>query len=404
MCNNHKPFANSNPRAQSRKPSCSALSRCSTTWPCPPASERTRGHAMVQILIAGLLASCGLLRAQEQKTYILAAHRSGAVEIIDPATLRSMGRIRFGTPPNNGILDAAYASTDGSKLYVEGGRRTYSPVTGPGGCCMLWSVNLSTLRVVAVGSTTPHAECLIIANGVVYRSAELFGHGAANGVSGCLSFLNLSADHHWLVGPDLDLHDLAKGTIVPLALPRRLRGDRYTAGTWSGDRFYLYAWKNDGSTSRLWTLLPGKWRLGQGVWVEPFGEAAGCSKFRDEGITSAGGKLFLYEKFGFKGDRRAVCSNPRIPGGAWQVDSETGKLLRHVAADLHFSELLSDGVHPMLYGLASQDAGWSLPASLVRIDATTGRVLQSRVLGPDFWRITLGPLGATPTGDVGDFP
>ena len=69
--------------------------------------------------IAALLA-CSTLVAQDSRNMILAAGRSGVVELINPSTLETVGRIHLDVGPRSAGLNGVSASADGSILYVEG--------------------------------------------------------------------------------------------------------------------------------------------------------------------------------------------------------------------------------------------------------------------------------------------
>jgi len=134
--------------------------------PLAAVSSKSATPRIVFILVA-LLAS-GVLRAQDTNSYILAARRSGAIEIIDPTSLTTIGRIHFDLPPNSSGLNAVSASLDGTTLYVEG-PIPKSPKFGEaaGGCCVLYSIDLATMRtrqVAGVGEST----AFMTANGIGY--------------------------------------------------------------------------------------------------------------------------------------------------------------------------------------------------------------------------------------------
>jgi hypothetical protein len=147
--------------------------------------------------------------------------------------------------------------------------------------------------------------------------------------------------------------------------------------------------------------LPDTTDLGTGVAVEPFVQPSGCNagSFASERIVATQNNFFIYEAFGFVLDRRANCPN-FVPGGAWEIDPSDGRLLRQVASELHFSALISDSEEPVLYGLSNGGPEWESPVELVRIDARTGLVLQSRILDTDHWNISIAALRMAPTGDV----
>ena len=133
--------------------------------------------------------------------------------------------------------------------------------------------------------------------------------------------------------------------------------------------------------------------------VAAFGRVPGCAEQASGSIAASAGRLFVYEAFGFKTDRRNRCAG-EVPGGAWGEDPATGQATIHAAPDLHFSALISDRAGSALYGLSAEDANWERPAKLVRIDPRDGGVVQSRHLDPGFWRIAIAPLRLVPTGDV----
>ena len=357
---------------------------------------------MRRILFVVILLSGFGLRAQDLKNSVLAARRGGVIEVIDPLTLKTVSRIHFDVPAGSAGLDGAFGSADGTAIYVEG------PITGlpnnSGGCCFLYSVDLATLQTKKVAGIwgSQSRQAFVISNGVVYRTAELSTSGTIAGTDADQLYLSPAGHDLFGVGrfrgPALDIYDLVHGSAIHHLVPTGLEGNWWPSGAVSGERFYFYAAKSDGSAARLWTASADTAELGPGVAVETFGQIPGCMQSRLEEITAAGGRLFVYEAFGFKIDRRNTC-HTQIPGGAWPLDPGTGRLLRQIAPDLHFSALIPDRVEPALYGLAS-GPNWQAPVKLVRIDARDGRVMESRLLDADFWRIATASLRATPTGDV----
>ena len=113
---------------------------------------------------------------------------------------------------------------------------------------------------------------------------------------------------------------------------------------------------------------------------------------------TAGNRLFVYEVFGSKLDRREHCSN--IPGGAWMLDPVTHQVVSHFAPDLYFWKLIPNQPGSELYGITSEGTNYPQPAALVRIDAQTGTVLQNRPLDSDYWWLTFGTLQLVPSGNV----
>jgi hypothetical protein len=342
---------------------------------------------MYRLLIATVLLACSVGSAQDSKQFVLTANRAGVVELLDPISLQTVSRLHIDLPPNSVGLNGVSANADGSMIYVEG------PIAdAPNGCCSLYSIDLATLRM--------------------NQAAPIAGRGSGIrrdlGIKGMSNDrLQVSPDGHWVFGvrnfrgPALDVYDLVKGAMIRQLMPTGLEGDWLADGAWSGDHFYFYASKDDGSSARLWMVLPSTNDLGDGVAVDPVAHVPGCPphSFALEEIAAAGNNLFVYEAFGFLGDRRNECSN-LIPGGAWLVDSSNGHSVHHVAPDLHFSVLIPDREEPVLYGLSDGGPNWEFPVKLVRIDARNGEVLQTRTLDTDRWNIAVAPLRQAPWGDV----
>jgi hypothetical protein len=354
---------------------------------------------MFRVRAISALLVCTTLVAQDSRTMILVASRSGVVELINPSTLETVGRIHVDFGLQSVGLNGVSASADGSLLYVEG------PIPNePHGCCALYSIELATLQTKVAASIfgSRSRNTFVVANGLVYVATALAPNGIPRDMSN--DRLHRSPGGRWLFGvksfrgPALDVFDVDRGQVVRQLTPEGLEGDWWPTGTWSGDRFYLYAANGNGS-GRLWSVSADTPQLGAGATVAPIGRLAGCSDQSSKAITAAAGNLFIYEEFGFKVDRRNGCAG-RVPGGAWVVDPATGELTRQIAPDLHFSALLSDQVGSELYGLSPGGPNWEFPAELVRIDPSDGGILQSRYLDPGFWRIAIAPVRAVPSGDV----
>jgi hypothetical protein len=336
---------------------------------------------MSRLVITSLLFICSAASAQDTKQFVLAANRAGVIELLDPTSLQTLSRIHIDLPPNSVGLNGVSANADGSMIYVE------TPTTDdPNGCCSLYSIDLATLQM--------------------NQAAPIAGRGS--GIKGMGNDrLHRSADGHWLFGvrnvegPALDVYDLVQGTMVRQLMPAGLDGDWLAFGTWSGDHFFFYASKDDGSSARLWTVLPSATDLGDGVAVDPVAYVPGCPphSFALEQVAATGDNFFVYEAFGFLGDRRNDCSS-LIPGGAWIIDPSSGHLLDHVAPDLHFSVLIPDREEGVLYGLSNGGPNWEFPVKLVRMDAHDGQILQTRTIDTDRWNISIAPLRLVPRGDV----
>jgi hypothetical protein len=328
------------------------------------------------LIAAALLASVAL-HAQDANRYILATRRSGAIEIIDPESLATLGRIHFDLPSKSVGLNGISANADGTMLYVEG------PLPDePNGCCVLYSIDLATLqtRQVADIPGTASRAAFVTSDGITYQIAPLSG-SEARAPSGTV-----------------DLYDPTQDKFVRYLAPSGLGQGWWRNGIRVNGQFVFYAARDDGSAARLWSVSPGATEVGEGVPVEPFAKLPGCSSYVEAGLAAASGNLFLYEMFGWKLDRRNYCSG--VPGGAWLLDTKSGGLLRQIAPDLYFSELVADREKGELYGLSVGDPNWRSGVELVRMDARDGSILQSRVLESDYWRIAFAPLRTVPAADV----
>jgi hypothetical protein len=192
----------------------------------------------VMLLVTVFLA-CSAARAQDSKTYVLAARRSGAIEIIDPPTLATIGRIHFDLAPKSSGLNRISAGPDGTTLYVEG------PDAG-GACCVLYSIDLTTMqtRQVADIPGTASRNAFVTIDGVTYPVTASRG-----------------TQRHFPRGAE----DLYESEQI-----------RIQTGMWMDGRDFMYGAKEDGSGGILWSGSPGSPDLGHGVAVQPFAKVPGC--------------------------------------------------------------------------------------------------------------------------------
>jgi hypothetical protein len=341
-------------------------------------------------LLASVLAAWPALMAQDSRGVILVGGGAHFVEVIDRVSLETYGRIHFKFPIGSMSLNGVALSADGATVYVEGP----APLD-PNSCCYLYSTDVATLRT-GVAASIPGSrsrDSFVISDGLVHRTTALSRNGVSEAISS--SRLYLSPNGKWLStvrsagGPALAMVNLEQGRVArEFTLPGS-NGNSLLGGTWAGDLFYLYAAIQDG-WGRLWTVLPEATKLGEGVEVK-FDTIADCRAPDIKSLTAAMGRLFVYEVFGFKGDRKRNCG-ASVPGGAWMLDPGSGRLLSHIAGDVAFSALMGDRTEPVLYGLGS--------GKLLRIDAGDGRVLKSRTVDSRFLRMTVGSMRVVPAGDV----
>jgi hypothetical protein len=194
--------------------------------------------------------------------------------------------------------------------------------------------------------------------------------------------------------PALDILDFDRRNLVQrFTVPQGFA----VLGAWVSNTYYLYGFRK--GTAQLWRVRADNSALEAPVKVD-FPDAAPECNPQEQAIIGTGGRLFLYELFGAKGDRRDGCAR-EIPGGLISVDPETGAMLAHLGTDFHFASLIADGDGKELYGIDVRDANWS-SVGLVRLNAVTGEVLARRNLLSDVWFIDLAavPSELVPSGTV----
>jgi hypothetical protein len=135
--------------------------------------------------------------------------------------------------------------------------------------------------------------------------------------------------------------------------------------------------------------LPSAGELGPGVPIADFGRENPCSAPATKSLVAAGRKLFLYQRFGFKGDPRARCT---VSGGIYGVDPQTGNLSARAAGEYYFSHIVPNLDGSLLFGIASTGAG----SRLVKPDSNDARVRSERNLGTGLWRIAVVPFSSSP--------
>jgi hypothetical protein len=328
---------------------------------------------------------------KDMQTVLLAAHRAGRVEILDPATLAPLGSINV-LP----LADGISSSPDGSFLYI---REGIAPDFK--GCCALYALNLETKRMTrlvepsSAATVSPDGNHVVtqrgnmgieVYNGRTLEQEPRIPRSIAPGFYG----LSFSPNGSFLLGvtnspPSLDMFDFASRQLV-----RRypVSGDVSLVGTWLRDTFYLYSYH--GSDGQLWKVNLQNPSLPQPLKVR-FPDAAPDCEIPIERMFGVGDRIFLYEAFGNKGDRRARCKR-LIPGGVLSIDLETGNVLRRLADSLHFNSLVASPDGKELYGIDVRHPDDWDSVGLVRVDAETGNLLAKKELTPDVWFIDLASL------------
>ena len=323
------------------------------------------------VAILLILPPC-LGQTRENRTVLLAAHRAGSVEVLDPITLLSLGSIKV-LPLANGVT----SDRTGVLFLREGIAPEFE------GCCALYAVNLKTREMTKL--LEPATDFAVSPDGQ---------HVLARGNAGIEAFsvhtlkreptiprsfapgvytLRFSPDGQLLFGvsnfpmPTLDILDFDRRKLVQrFTVPE----DLTLRGAWISDAYYLYGYRK--GTGRLWRVKADNSALEGPVKVD-FSDLASECETQEQEMLGTGGRLFLYELFGAKGDRRDRCAR-EIPGGLLSVDPQTGGTLGHLAPDIHFGSLISSADGKELYGIDVGDARWN-SVGLVRLSAVTGDVL-----------------------------
>jgi hypothetical protein len=332
-----------------------------------------------------------LVAAQPQdRPVLLAAHRAGSVEVFDVDTLRSSGSITV-LPLADGVTSGA----NGILFLRQGLPPDYR------GCCALYALDLNTrnmtrlLQPVSGLTVSPDGQHLVTQRGNV--GIEIFDVRTLQAESSIprstapgLYRLSFSRDGRLLFGasnfpsPTVDILDFKERRLVKrFALP-----DGYTIrGAWAGNDYYVYGYRK--GSGELWRVKADASELEPPVKISLPDAAPECALHEEE-IVAAGGRLFLFEQFGNKSDRRSRCGK-EIPGGVFLVDPQTRKLIAHFAPELHFAQLISSVDGRELYGIDVRDSAWKSVA-LVRLNAETGQILATQNLSPDVWSLDLANI------------
>ncbi len=340
------------------------------------------------------------LPAQPQdRPALLAVHRAGRVELLDVDTLQPFGSLKV-LP----LADRVTSTSTGTLVLRQGLPPDFQ------GCCALYAFDPKTqkmtrlLQPVLGFTVSPDGQHVATQRGNI--GIEIFDlhtlqpeasipRSTAPGIYG----LSFSPDGNLLFGTAsfqsaaVDVLNFRERKLVRrLALPQGFT----IRGAWVDDNYYIYGYRKP--TGELWRVKSDGSELEAPVKINLPDAATEC-ELHEQGILAAGHRLVVFERFGGKGDRRA-CSKD-IPGGAFLIDPQTGKLKAHIAPELHFAQLISSADGRTLYGIELGRANWSSVA-LVRLDLETGQTLSRQELAPDVWSLDLAniPEELLPRGHV----
>jgi hypothetical protein len=336
----------------------------------------------------------------KDRTVLLAAHRAGSVEALDTNTLELLGSVKV-LP----LVDRVASGSDRMLFLREGLAPDFR------GCCALYALDLKTREMTRLLEPTssvivsPDGKHVLTQRGNV--GIEIFNvrtlqrePGIPRTVAPGVYGLSFSPDGRLLYGvsnfpaPTLDVLDFSERKLVRrFSLPPGLS----TLGAWAGNDYYLYGYRK--ASGQLWRVKADGSAMETPAKIN-FPDAAPKCALYDQAVIGAGGRLFLFERFGTKGDRRVGCAKA-IPGGLFSVDAPTGRLTAHLASEVHFAQVIPSADGTELYAVDVRDPGWSSVA-LVRLDAATGQILAQRDLLPDVWSIALAtiPEELVPRGQV----
>ena len=342
-----------------------------------------------------------VVQAQE-RTVLLAAHRAGCVEVLDPVTLQSLGSIKV-LPQTDGVT----TDRTGVLFLREGLAPDFQ------GCCALYAVDLRTrkmtklLEPVSAVTVSLDGQHVLTQRGNV--GIEAFSvhtlerePAIPRSIAPGVYALRFSPNGRLLFGvsnfptPTLDIFDFDRRNLVHrFTLPPDLR----VVGGWVRDDYYLYGYRKE--TGQLWRMKADNSALEGPVKVD-FPDPTPLCKLQQREIEMLGvsDRLFLYELFGGKGDRRDSCAR-EIPGGLLSVDPQTGVMRARLAPDVHFASLIPGADGKELYGIDVRDTNWT-SVRLVRLNVITGQILATRNLTPDVWFIDFAtvPNELVPSGPI----
>ena len=334
-------------------------------------------------LLASLLPA--RVSASDQARWVLLlARRSGLVEAIDPATLRSMGTIHLGS-----MNDWVSSLPDGRTLLV-----TLPKPPESQGCCGLYSLDLESRKMYPLifpamrGVLSQDGHQLFAQRGNVgIDVVDLLTQTRRPAISppGKTYLLQPSPYRRWLFGVaywpsrTLDLFDLKTNTI---ARSHSIPGNQQLTGAWVKEKYYLFGYGKGKGT--LWSVTPETQELGEGKPVDLRELGGDCrlpgGKARVplwlQLPVAVGARLLVYEGFGYKFDRRP-CTRPPS-GGVYIIDPATGAVVTHLAPSLYFMNVVANYDGTELFGIEVGPTPGKDSTRLIRLDASTGKILASQ--------------------------
>jgi hypothetical protein len=365
---------------------------------CPSQDpKRNTPGALSYALSLLLLASTA---AAQAPLVVVAAARTGQIQIFEAATLTPLGDFRVNQP-----VESVSASPDGRRLYI-----AQEEPAKPGDCCGLFTLDLETRNMCFLaapalfGAPSPDGRFLFTQSGqgidmfdarTLNRLPTMKAPGAYN--------LQPSPDGRWLLGitnspqPSLDVFDMAASAMVR----RLLIPAKPVTGAWVGDRFYLFSYGGGSSpgTGWLWSVRPEDTELVAARRVDLPDLHAGCNEPVLLMLAGARDRLFLAEAFGFKVDRRGACPNTPM-GGIYAIQPSTGQVSR-IAESVEVNRMVVTPDGRDLYVLEpGNPKSHSRTVRLLHIDALGNRERIGVPLPAGDWNLALAhiPAALIPSG------
>jgi hypothetical protein len=327
-----------------------------------------------------------VMSEEKSQTVLLVTRFSGGIDFVDPATLHALGTILTG-----GMVGRVTPRPDGQTLIVAQARPAEPKL-----CCALYSLDLDTremheLAFPAIRAVLSADGQSLLEGGETIDLQTLTRESAPPGPRRRYPVW-AAADGRWLFGlwnwPNnewaVEIFDRkSNATARSLALP----GAKWVTGTGAREAFYALAYGKEKGMATLWSVTPETPQLppGKEVNLHELGTECRVPHSRAKELLllqqplAAGGRLFVYEGFGGKFDRRQCAVRPS--GGIYVIDPATGKVAAHLAPSLYFLQLAASCDGEELYGIEIGAEIGKRAARLVRLDAQTGKILASRDLG-----------------------
>ena len=345
-------------------------------------------RTLSMLWILGMAA--GVAFPEESRSVVLAATRTGRIEILDAQSLRMLASLAV-----NGQTESVSASPDGRTLYV-----AQESESTAGGCCGLFSLDLATRQMCFLiapalfAAPSQDGRYLFTQQGnegVDVFDARLLARLPSIKAPGAYS-LHPSPDGRWLLGvtntpaPSVDVFDVSRG-----ALARRSPLPAGPAmGAWAGDRFYVYS--HDESGGKLWRVNPESTTLPPAKSVHLPDLHGDCTQGVLLMMAGAPNRLFIAEAFGFKLDRRRACTQ-QARGGIYVIDASSGGVADYINEAVYVNRMAVAPDGRELYVMDSSGPDEE-GIRLLRIDSNTGRVLASRESQPGVWNLALANIPA----------